>query len=121
MLVLTRKVTEKIYIGKDIVITVVDIERGQIRIGVEAPQDLEIHRGQPERNPGAKPDADVHVQYLNHRGEIAMRRIMPLKIWFGATEWHPSPQWMMDVIDLNSALRMTFALANVLDWGVAGG
>lgn len=44
MLVLCRKVGEKITIGKDIVLTVVDIDRGKIRIGIDAPKELRIYR-----------------------------------------------------------------------------
>ena len=36
MLVLSRKLGEKIYIGENICITVVDIDRGKIRLGIEA-------------------------------------------------------------------------------------
>ena len=38
MLVLSRKLGEKIVIGDNIVVTVVKIDRNQIRIGIEAPQ-----------------------------------------------------------------------------------
>ena len=38
MLVLSRKLGEKIYIGDNICITVVDIDRGKIRLGIEAPR-----------------------------------------------------------------------------------
>lgn len=44
MLVLSRKRGERIHIGADIVITVVDIDRGKVRIGVEAPRDVDIYR-----------------------------------------------------------------------------
>ncbi len=44
MLVLSRKLGEKIYIGENICITVVDIERGKIRLGIEAPRDIPIYR-----------------------------------------------------------------------------
>jgi carbon storage regulator len=44
MLVLTRKLGDKIYIGDNICITVVDIAPGKIRLGVEAPRDLPIYR-----------------------------------------------------------------------------
>jgi len=40
MLVLSRKLGEKIFIGENICITVVDIDRGKIRIGIEAPRDV---------------------------------------------------------------------------------
>jgi carbon storage regulator len=44
MLVLSRKLGEKIYIGENICITVVDIDRGKIRLGIEAPRDIPIYR-----------------------------------------------------------------------------
>ena len=44
MLVLSRKLGEKIYIGENICITVVDIDRGKIRLGIEAPRDVQIYR-----------------------------------------------------------------------------
>ena len=44
MLVLSRKLGEKIYIGENICITVVDIDRGKIRLGIEAPRDVPIFR-----------------------------------------------------------------------------
>jgi len=44
MLVLSRKLGEKIQIGEDITITVVDIDRGKIRLGIEAPRDVPIFR-----------------------------------------------------------------------------
>jgi carbon storage regulator len=44
MLVLSRKFGEKIQIGEDITVTVVDIDRGKIRLGIEAPRDVPIFR-----------------------------------------------------------------------------
>ncbi|WBM81321.1 carbon storage regulator CsrA [Cryobacterium breve] len=44
MLVLTRKPGEKILIGDDIVITVLDVRGDSIRIGVDAPRGVKIQR-----------------------------------------------------------------------------
>lgn len=44
MLVLSRKLGEKIYIGDNICITVVDVDRGKVRLGIEAPRDVPIFR-----------------------------------------------------------------------------
>jgi carbon storage regulator len=44
MLVLSRKLGEKIIIGDNILITVVKIDRNQIRIGIEAPNDIPVYR-----------------------------------------------------------------------------
>lgn len=44
MLILTRKPGQSINIGPDIVVTVVERIGSQIRIGIEAPKDIPIHR-----------------------------------------------------------------------------
>jgi len=44
VLVLSRKLGEKIVIGDNIVITVVKIDRNQIRLGIEAPQNVPVFR-----------------------------------------------------------------------------
>jgi carbon storage regulator len=44
MLVLSRKLGEKIVIGDNIVVTVVKIDRNQIRIGIDAPSDVPVYR-----------------------------------------------------------------------------
>ena len=46
MLVLTRKLGETIVIGDNIVIKVVDIHGKQIRLGIEAPTEISIFRGE---------------------------------------------------------------------------
>ncbi len=44
MLVLSRKVNEKIVINGNIVVTVVKIDRNQIRLGIEAPSSIPVFR-----------------------------------------------------------------------------
>ena len=44
MLVLTRKKGDRILIGEDTIVTVVNIGHGVVRIGIDAPRDLEIVR-----------------------------------------------------------------------------
>lgn len=46
MLVLTRRVGESIQIGDDVTITVVEQKGGHIRLGIEAPQTIDIKRGE---------------------------------------------------------------------------
>jgi carbon storage regulator len=46
MLVLTRKPKETIRIGDDICITVASIEGGVVKIGIEAPPQVPVHRGE---------------------------------------------------------------------------
>ncbi|AGA29550.1 carbon storage regulator [Singulisphaera acidiphila] len=51
MLVLTRKLMEKLFIGDDICVTVVRLEGGQVRLGIEAPREIAVVRAElvPER------------------------------------------------------------------------
>ncbi len=44
MLVLTRKQGERIQIGDDISIIIMDIKGKQVRLGIEAPSDVKVHR-----------------------------------------------------------------------------
>jgi carbon storage regulator len=44
MLVLARKETERILIGKSIVLTVVKVQGGIVRLGIDAPPEIQIAR-----------------------------------------------------------------------------
>lgn len=44
MLVLSRKKDEKIIIGDNIAIMIVDIQGDKVRLGIEAPRDVSVHR-----------------------------------------------------------------------------
>ena len=46
MLVLTRKAGESIVIGNQVRITILEIQGRQIRLGIEAPGDISVHRGE---------------------------------------------------------------------------
>ena len=44
MLVLSRKLGQRFQVGSEIKITIVKIDRNSVRIGIEAPDDMPIHR-----------------------------------------------------------------------------
>jgi carbon storage regulator len=44
MLILTRRVGETIMIGKDITCTVLGVKGNQVRLGINAPKDIAVHR-----------------------------------------------------------------------------
>lgn len=46
MLILTRKKDESIIINKNIEIQIISIEDGKVKIGINAPKDIEIHRSE---------------------------------------------------------------------------
>jgi carbon storage regulator len=44
MLILTRRVGETLMIGEDVTVTVLGVKGNQVRIGVNAPRDVAVHR-----------------------------------------------------------------------------
>jgi carbon storage regulator len=50
MLVLTRKIHEQIMIGSDVIVTIVRVHGNAVRIGIEAPRDVRVIRGELPRN-----------------------------------------------------------------------
>jgi len=54
MLVLTRKQFEKVWIGDDVCVTVVRMESGQVRLGIEAPRDVLILRDELRNDPNQR-------------------------------------------------------------------
>ena len=62
MLILTRRVGESLMIGDNVNVTVLGIRGNQVRIGVNAPKDVAVHREeiyeriQQEKTDGSTPD-----------------------------------------------------------------
>lgn len=44
MLILTRRVGESVVIGDDVTVTVLGVKGNQVRIGVDAPREVSVHR-----------------------------------------------------------------------------
>lgn len=44
MLILTRRVQEALMIGDNVTVTVLSIKGNQVRLGIDAPRDVEVHR-----------------------------------------------------------------------------
>lgn len=61
---------------------------------------------------------EVSILYTNYRGETAVRRVRPERIWFGSTEWHPGDQWLLDAIDLERNVSRSFAMKDIKSWTV---
>jgi len=58
----------------------------------------------------------VKILYTNYRGETSIREIIPQKIWFGKTEWHPESQWLLDAYDINKKENRSFAIKDIKSW-----
>ena len=75
MLVLTRKAGERIVIGDDIVITILDTRGDGIRIGIDAPQGIKIQR---EEVLQAVIDANVAAASASEHAEEQIRAALGL-------------------------------------------
>ena len=71
MLVLTRKLLEKLYIGDDICVTVVRLEGGQVRLGIDAPREVAVVRAELIADrPGARLRAGSPSATDAYRGPV---------------------------------------------------
>ena len=58
MLILTRRISESIIIGDNIKLTVLGVKGNQVRIGVDAPKDVMVHR------------EEIYNRILNERTDL---------------------------------------------------
>lgn len=58
----------------------------------------------------------IRVYYSNWRGETAWRTIIPKEIYFGENQYHPHPQWMLRVFDVEKNAPRDYALRDIKEW-----
>ena len=56
----------------------------------------------------------VTFGYTNWRGETGLREAIPDRIFWGATEWHPEPQWLLEAWDCDKQALRAFALSDCI-------
>ena len=56
----------------------------------------------------------TRFEYINYKGIKSTRNVIPMSLYFGATEFHPENQWLMVVYDLDKQCERTFALNDII-------
>jgi carbon storage regulator len=79
VLVLTRRLGEAIVIGNDVVVRVLEVRSDQVRIGLDAPRSVQVHREEvyrqvAEQNAAAIAQASRARDVLGGRGSAPPRR-----------------------------------------------
>jgi predicted DNA-binding transcriptional regulator YafY len=59
---------------------------------------------------------EVIIDYTNWKGQRAARRIVPRRIYFGRTDYHKEPQWLLDAYCRVKDEERTFAIADIHMW-----
>lgn len=65
---------------------------------------------------GKNQKAQVTFSYKNYKGVTAFRHVEPLNIYFGSTEYHPEPQWLLYGFDIEKQEWRTFAMKDITQW-----
>lgn len=52
-------------------------------------------------------------QYRNWRDEVAERRVIPQRVWWGTTEWHPHGCWLLTAYDLDRTAMRDFDIRGI--------
>jgi predicted DNA-binding transcriptional regulator YafY len=57
--------------------------------------------------------APLAFSYRNWRGETSERRVIPGPIWYGSTQWHHEPQWLLNARELDKGEQRDFAFKDI--------
>jgi carbon storage regulator len=60
MLILTRRPSEKVMVGNEVTVTVLDVRGGQVRLGITAPKEVPVHREEVYERIKSEQEAAAH-------------------------------------------------------------
>lgn len=57
--------------------------------------------------------ATLRFWYKNHRGESGWRNVIPSRVFYGTTEWHKEPGWLLEGFDTDRKQTRSFAFDSI--------
>lgn len=66
------------------------------------------------------PQHPATFTYVNYKGVRTERRVMPLQLWYGRSDYYADPQWFIRAWDLDRNATRDFALQYILGWRTLG-
>jgi predicted DNA-binding transcriptional regulator YafY len=63
-----------------------------------------------------KKNTPLTFKYKNWQGETAIRHIIPIKFWYGRTEFHKKDQWLLKATDVDKNAERDFAVKDILEF-----
>ncbi len=61
-----------------------------------------------------EPGQTIIFGYRNWQGKIGVRTARVIRLTYGATEWHPEPQWLLEAFDIEKNAVRAFALRDMV-------
>ncbi len=58
--------------------------------------------------------------YSNHKGITSSRKVMPINLYWGSTEYHEEYQWLLKAFDLDKNEIRVFAVRDIISFGKVG-
>lgn len=53
-------------------------------------------------------------KYKNWEGKTATRRVIPIKFWYGHTDYHKDDQWLLKATDIEKSAERDFAVKDII-------